>query len=274
MLKRKSYLVLAAAAFATLPVASRAATVTFSYDPSDMEISTDGGNTFLPAVFNAATNTVTVPTAGDIVEFGVQVTVTGNPNPAATGTTGAATYNAKKGNQPANLGLAAYGFGMSDSNVGVANVVDLAGPGGGGTTTSAEGSGITGWTLFASGNVDDVGGGILNSGPESAGNVAGNEVTTGTSNATLYGAGGNGAAELLNSLEIQANKAGTAIFTPSDQVAAGNVGLIVYTSGGSSTSSSAAVAGRPAAYLLSMGEMSMALYMGVAVLTGASMILL
>jgi hypothetical protein len=46
------------------------------------------------------------------------------------------------------------------------------------------------------------------------------------------------------------------------------------TSGDSSTSSSAAVAGRPAAYLLSMGEMSMALYMGVAMLTGASMILL
>lgn len=46
------------------------------------------------------------------------------------------------------------------------------------------------------------------------------------------------------------------------------------TNGGSSTSSSAAVAGRPAAYLLSMGELSMALYMGVAVLTGASMILL
>lgn len=46
------------------------------------------------------------------------------------------------------------------------------------------------------------------------------------------------------------------------------------TSGDSTKSSSAAVAGRPAAYLLSMGEMSMALYMGVAMLTGASMILL
>ncbi|RFU80829.1 glycoside hydrolase family 72 [Trichoderma arundinaceum] len=42
----------------------------------------------------------------------------------------------------------------------------------------------------------------------------------------------------------------------------------------SSTSSSAAVAGRPVAHLLSMGEMSMALYMGVAMLVGASMIVL
>lgn len=44
--------------------------------------------------------------------------------------------------------------------------------------------------------------------------------------------------------------------------------------GDSSTSSSAAVAGRPVAHLLSMGEMSMALYMGVAMLVGASMIVL
>ncbi|KAL7799939.1 carbohydrate-binding module family 43 protein [Trichoderma ceciliae] len=47
--------------------------------------------------------------------------------------------------------------------------------------------------------------------------------------------------------------------------------------GGSSaaaSSSSAAVGGRPVSYLLSMGEMSMALYMGVAMLVGASMIVL
>lgn len=45
-------------------------------------------------------------------------------------------------------------------------------------------------------------------------------------------------------------------------------------SGGASTSSSAAVAGRPVAYLLGMGELSMALYMGVAMLAGATMIVL
>jgi hypothetical protein len=242
MLKRKTYLTLAAAAFATLPVATRAAVITFSYDAADMEVSSDGGNTFTPAAYVPATNTVTVP-SGDIIEFGVDVLVTGNANPAGTGTTGAGVYNAKKANQPAFLGLGAYGFGMSDSKVAVASVVDLNGPGGAGTTTSAEGSGITGWTLFGSGNVDDNGGGILVTGPESAGNNAAAEVSTSTSLATntaLFGAGGGSTAELLNSLQIQATAAGTTVFTPSDQEGNGTIGLITYTSGGSSTTAAGA----------------------------------
>jgi hypothetical protein len=239
MLKRKTYLTLAAAAFATLPVASRAATISFSYDAADMEVSSDGGNTFGPVAYVAGSNTVTVP-AGDIIEFGVDVTVTGSANPAGTGTTGAATYNAKKGSQPAFLGLASYGFGMTDSKVAVANVVDsnpASGP-----TTSLEGSGITGWSLYGSGTVDDVGGGISFTAPESAANLAGNEVSTGSLavNSALFGAGGSGPAELLNSLEIQATAAGTAVFTPGDQVANGTVALVQYVSGGSSTTTAGA----------------------------------
>jgi hypothetical protein len=46
------------------------------------------------------------------------------------------------------------------------------------------------------------------------------------------------------------------------------------TGGGAATSSSAAVAGRPVTYLLSMGELSMALYLGVAVMAGVGMIAL
>jgi hypothetical protein len=203
-----------------------------------MQVSADGGNTFLPAVFNAATNTVTVP-SGDIVEFGVDVTVTGDTNTAATGTTGAATYNNSKHNQPANLGLAGYGFGLTDSSAAIANVVDSAPPGG--TTTSVAGSGDATWEVHVSGNVDDTGGGINgNTGPESGGVLVGNHASTGTlaANTGLFGVGGSGSAELLNSLQIQTNKGGTAVFTPTDQVGPGNLAIVTYASGGTSTSSS------------------------------------
>lgn len=253
MLKRKSYLVLAAATFATLPVATRAATITFSYDAADMQVSSDGGNTFGPAVFNPATNTVTVP-AGDIVEFGVDVTVTGNANPAATGTTGAGTYNNSKHSQPATLGLAAYGFGMTDSSATTANVVDSAGPGAGGTTTSSAGAADASWEVHVQGNVDDNGGGILTTGPESGGVLVGNHASSGTAatNAGLFGVGGSGAAEILNGLQISANKGGTAVFTPTDQVGPGNLAIVTYLSGGSSTT--AAGAPKYAPYTIQPGD--------------------
>ncbi|KAL7928709.1 glycoside hydrolase family 72 protein [Trichoderma chlorosporum] len=65
------------------------------------------------------------------------------------------------------------------------------------------------------------------------------------------------------------NKAAATATTP---VNAGSTGV----SGGktASTSKSAAVAGRPSAHLLSMGELSVALYMGVAMLTGVAMVAL
>jgi hypothetical protein len=134
--------------------------------------------------------------------------------------------------------LAAYGFGLTDSKVGVAYVVDVYGQGAGGTTTSVRGSGDEDWEVFLSGNVDDVGGGINGqTGPESAGVLAANHPASGSlaMNTGFFGTGGGSTAELLNGLQIQANGFGTAVFTPTDQVGPGNLGLIRYSSGGSST---------------------------------------
>jgi hypothetical protein len=165
--------------------------------------------------------------------------VTNNPNPAATGTTGAAVYNSSHNNQPASLGIMAYGFGMTDSKPAVASVVDSSGTGG--TTTSQRGAATANWTIFAPGNVDDAGGGILTYAPESAGVLPGFYNADGTlaTNTGYFGTGGGGPAELLNSLEIQVNSGfgGTAVFTPTDQVGPGNVGLVVYKSGGTSATS-------------------------------------
>jgi hypothetical protein len=174
---------------------------------------------------------------GDIVEFGVDVTVTGNPNPAATGTTGSATYNFANQDQPANLGLASYGFGMNDTKPAVASVVDASAPGG--TTTSLKGAAAAAWDTFRPGTVDDVGGGISGSKPESGGVSVGNHIANGTpaANQGFFGVGASGAAELLNELEIQTGVAGTAVFTPTDQVGPGLLGLVEYLSGGTTISS-------------------------------------
>ena len=114
MRNRKSYVTLAAATLAAAPLAGKAATITFSYEPT-VTFGTNAGITTGVGTAPIVAGGVTIPT-GDFFKFNVDVLVTGNANPEATG-----AYEATQA-QPANLGLTGFGFDITDS---AANVVHV-----------------------------------------------------------------------------------------------------------------------------------------------------
>ncbi len=110
-MRTRKYGVLAAAAMASVPAISHASiAVTFSYDTSTLMYSTSSNFatfTAVPIVGGA----VSVP-VNDYFRFGVDVSVTGDTNPSSGG-----TYDQTNGStQPANLGLAAFGFAFNLSS--------------------------------------------------------------------------------------------------------------------------------------------------------------
>jgi len=114
MLKRKQMIV-AAATLAAAPLATKAATIVFSYDPTVIygTVSGVGGGGNVTGTTGTATivnNKVTIP-AGDFFQFNVNVLVTNNANTASGG-----AYDSANGKtQPANLGLTGFGYVVTDS---------------------------------------------------------------------------------------------------------------------------------------------------------------
>lgn len=197
----------------------KAATLAFSYDPSDFTVSSG------TLVVNG--NSITV-SPGATVTFGVQVLVS-DPNSTvayhgvydSTPTSGAHHFI-----QPANLGLASFGYGFSTSDatnapLDVSNVaLDLTGTLFGGSTG-------TGTEINVPGNVDI--GTITGNG------LAGNVSPTTAAAAAPLGYGGGTAAELFNTLQVDlsATASGTYTITPNTQD--GYFAYVAYNSGGTTS---------------------------------------
>ena len=214
MFARKTFLFAAAVAAAT-PVVGRAATITLSYDAADFMVSTDGGVTFNPVTIGgtASAPSVTVP-VGSILEIGVAGAVTNNPNPASGGAYDAA--HAIK--QPGTLGFGSFGVGFTDSSAATASMdpsnvaIDNPPFASVSSTGTADGAGGVSFPTIAGGQ-----------------NTNSDSVTTATGVAAI-GYGGGTAAELFNSLYIDASKAGSAVFT--SVTPTGAITYNTYTSGG------------------------------------------
>ena len=106
MLKRLSFIAAGAAAV-LIPVASEAATVTYTYFNVQTSATSASSNSSFTNATLGAGNTLTVA-PGTFVRFSIVASVTGNAN------TGIGDYSDTA--QPANLGLGAVGFNISDSN--------------------------------------------------------------------------------------------------------------------------------------------------------------
>jgi hypothetical protein len=216
MLKRK-YSMIAGAVLAATPLVSKAATVTFSWDGGDFS---DSNGSLV--VTGTAANPILTVTAGDQINLGLDATVAANPNAAA-----ALTYNtsgSKSGDQPANLGLANFGFGATDNN-----------------PTSASMDLTNGVTFDPPINQETPGvvvnGGVGNVADAIAGGFLAATVATNSSDKASLGYGANpGPSEIFDGLNIDANAVGTAIFTP-NLGGAGNQAVVSYVSGGTSTAS-------------------------------------
>jgi hypothetical protein len=118
MLKRKQMIV-AAAALAAAPLATKAAVVTFTYNPVVL-YGTNPGVTAGTATASVTNNKVTIP-SGDYFQIGVQVLVTGDTNAASGGAYDKGSSGVAGSPQPANLGLTGFGFNIANSTP--ANVV-------------------------------------------------------------------------------------------------------------------------------------------------------
>jgi hypothetical protein len=129
MLKRKQMIV-AAAALAAAPLASKAAvTLTFAYD-STVTYGTNAAVTGGTGTVSIVNNTVTIP-SGDFFRFNVNVLVTGDTNAASGG-----AFDTSQGTtQPPLLGLTGFGYNITTSAVandtprsvgGNASIVNLA----------------------------------------------------------------------------------------------------------------------------------------------------
>jgi hypothetical protein len=225
---RKSHLLAlaTATALAGTSAASKAAvTVTITW-----EFSSNGGASYSPVVGNA----VTIPTgqainaAGDTYDIGMLVDVTGNPNPAAS-----SGYSVA---QPANLGLAAWGFGFTDGN-------SLA-------TLDPQNVAVdtTPYTTNSTGNSDGAGG--VASPSISGGFVANAVKVSKTSTNVVLGYGGNASAELFSGLGIvTGSTSGTDTITPVPGPTAFNV-VSNLTPGSSSTAPTYGQSGYAAALLV------------------------
>jgi hypothetical protein len=120
MLKRKQMIIAAAAAVAAAPLAAQAAiNVAFGYDAT-VTIANNAaftGSTTVQIVAGA----ISVP-AGDFFKFNVNTSVTGDSNAASGG-----AYDTANGTlQPANLGLAGFGFDFANTPSVIAPVITAA----------------------------------------------------------------------------------------------------------------------------------------------------
>ena len=203
---RKVYGILAAAVTATaIPVMASAATVTYTFDSADLEVSTDGGNSFNPVQYTGTlTNPVVTVPVGSIFELGVDADVTNNVN-AGKGV----GYDSVKHNQPTNLGLLQYQVGLTASAPTIAALADN----GAGQTTANINANFT--SNQAAGVLDGMGGTSATLGVSGTNIVTGTLVTS-TVNIAKVGYAGGVAAEIFNSLEINAVTAGTATFQLTD----------------------------------------------------------
>jgi hypothetical protein len=214
MLTRK-HAILAAAALAATPMFTKAAIVTFAYEPS--QITVNGVVTALGGTASAPT--LTVP-AGAIIDIGATATVTGNPNAAA----GDAYYTAKPTLAMPNLGLLAYGFGFNTSSSTIASfdsTVDA-----GGVNVNADFITPENGVILGNGN-------IQGSSVSGANNGATLKASATAGIAALsYGAGT--AADIFNGLQIDAGTGnGTAVITPTNLLSSNS--YAVYNSGGTSS---------------------------------------
>jgi len=221
MRNRKSYATLAAATLAAAPLAGKAATITFSYEPT-VTYGTNAAITLGTGTATITGNGVTIP-AGDFFKFNVDVLVTGNPNSEASG-----PYNAVVP-QPANLGLTGFGFDITDSAP--TNVVPRAV--GGNAVVTVTGNGNA-YDISAKGAANTSTGEVGTSlAPLSGGFLAGNAAASNP--ATLYritlGAGT--AQPIFTGLVYQALTGSKAIITPT--LTSGSVAYAIVGSAGTSS---------------------------------------
>ncbi len=216
-MQKRKYAILAAAALGAAPVLSQAApTVSFTYDPTTVAFATSAAAlaTAVPTVI--VNNTVTVPT-GDYFEFGVDVTVTGNANPALT-----TSYTTP---QPANLGIAGFGFAFNTSNPSELSAYQNSSG-----TSRAIVSGSFGTTgsgdVSADGNVGEDGAYLSGGNNANVGGTANNDA--------LLTIGAAGAAQVFTHLIYKAGSvSGTATITPI--IPAGAVALVYDKTAGSTS---------------------------------------
>jgi hypothetical protein len=238
MLKRKNAII-AGAAIAALPVMSNAAVVTFRYDPGATLLQYSTTSNFAAGTTTSLTisgGAVNVP-VNDWFRFAVDALVTSNSNPASGGAYDTST-NGPNGqqNQPANLGLAGFGFQITDSNNTALTPLQS-----GGTSTAVNPSGPL-WSTYSSGNVDGSGtvgaGGALLSGGNNPANIkvasqgTMTHTTAGLASATV-GAGANQV--IFSNLKYKAGAAaGSATLTPSS-ISTGTAIVVVNSAGNAST---------------------------------------
>jgi hypothetical protein len=226
MLNRK-YTILAGAVLAASPLVGKAVTMSFTYDANDISFAASATPGSGVGTFNSVTDTMTV-TPGTIIDIGVDVDVTNNPNsPNAYQGVYDSTAGAHHDLQPANLGIAAFGIGFATSSQSVAPF-DAGQDAGNITVNSNFSQAIGQGSLDPSNNI------LI--GSISGGNgVSTAVVSTAAGVAPLsYGAGS--PAELFNSVQIDAGVAGTATITATG-IADNNFSYVAYNSGGTSSSS-------------------------------------